>query len=122
MFWALGILVSLIASTILGAFFIDNSLKDFENSINEMIPDSENDITKIYEAALKIEERYKKIEKFLMLFIYDDAINDIEEYIEDIKSSAVTGERSDAIMAKSRLILHVRQLRRLSGFSYEAIF
>ena len=76
----------------------------------------------IRDGALKIEEEYSHIRKYVILFIHDDEVREIEEHISDIKSSADADESGDAITAKNRLILHIKQLRRLSKFSAEAIF
>ena len=116
------IFLIVITSSIFGAIFTDKKLKKFENDIETAIPCNTDDINVIYKGAVSIEERYKNLEKYLFLFIHDDGVREIEEHISDIKSAALTDEVADAITAKNRLSLHIKQLRRLSKFSPEAIF
>ena len=116
------IFLLVISSSIFGAIFTDKKLAQFEGEIENAIPDATENIDTIYNGAITIEERYKNLEKYLILFIHDDGVREIEEHIADIKSAAITDEASDAITAKNRLILHIKQLRRLSKFSPEAIF
>ena len=119
---ALIIFILVISSSIFGAFYTEKKLKEFEEEIESAIPHTTEDINIISAGAVTIEERYENLEKYLILFIHDDGVREIEEHISDIKSAALTGESSDAITAKNRLILHIKQLRRLSKFSPEAIF
>jgi hypothetical protein len=49
-------------------------------------------------------------------------MRELEMYIEDIKSAALENDETALLSAKSRLKLHIEQLRRLSAFSFEAIF
>ena len=116
------IFLSVISISIFGAFFTDKKLRKFEEQIESAISNNTQDEEALYYGALTIEEKYKNIGKYLILFIHDDGVREIEEHIEDIKSAAITGEAPDAITAKNRLILHIKQLRRLSKFSPEAIF
>lgn len=118
---ALIILLCVIVITILGSFFIDSQLERFSQSIKAYIPSDTTDIMLIYDGALRIESDYENIKKHLFLFIHDNAVSEIEEHIEEIKSASRLGEKGDAITAKNRLILHIEQLRRFSKFSLEAI-
>ena len=52
----------------------------------------------------------------------NDDMKEIEMYIEDIRSAAKEDERIAITEAKSRLKLHIYQLRRLSVFSMESVF
>ena len=119
---ALIILATVVSTTVIGAFLTDRRLEKFKNQIELAIPSESRDTVKISEGAKQIEEEYKSLRKFIILFIHDDGVREIEEHISDIKSAAEADELSDAIIAKSRLILHIEQLRRLSKFSSEAIF
>jgi hypothetical protein len=116
------ILLSVIFSCIFGALFTERKLADFEKSIDSAIPDGTYDTEVIRNGVEVIKKEYENIGKFLLLLIHDNEIREIEEHIEDIESAAILDNSSDAIMAKNRLILHIRQLRRLSIFSPEAIF
>ena len=116
------ILLLVIFASIFGAIFTEKKLGEFENDIESAISDDTDDADAIASGAKIVEERYENIGKYLRLLIHDDEVREIEEHIEDIKSAATNSEVSDAITAKNRLILHIRQLRRLSKFSPEAIF
>ena len=116
------IFLLVITTSIFGAIFTDKKLAQFERDIESAIPNDTEDIDTIYNGAVTIEERYGNLEKYLILFIHDDGVREIEEHIADIKSAAITSEAGDAITAKNRLTLHIKQLRRLSKFSPQAIF
>ena len=119
---SLGILITVISVSVFGAFFTDRQLERFSEAISDAIPEESNDSEVIRDGAAKVEEEYKHIRKYVILFIHDDEVREIEEHISDIKSSANADELGDSITAKNRLILHIKQLRRLSKFSAEAIF
>ena len=70
----------------------------------------------------EVEAEYRSVNPFLSLFTCDSEAREIELYIEDIKSASLENDAEALLAAKSRLILHIKQLRRLSGFSIEAIF
>lgn len=118
---SLSILLSVIATSVFGAIYTDKKLESFEIDIERYVPEHETDLAVILRGAEKIEDEYKHLEKYLILFIHDNGISEIEEHVSDIKSAAKSGELADAMIAKSRLTLHIKQLRRLSGFSPEAI-
>lgn len=122
LFLSLGILIVVISVSIFGAFFTDRRLERFSCEIEYAIPEGADDTKTIYEGATKIEEEYEHLKKYIILFIHDDGVREIEEHISDIKSSAKADEPGDAMTSKSRLLLHIKQLRRLSKFSAEAIF
>lgn len=119
---ASAILLSVIAATIFGALFTDKKLGELTDCIESAIPNGAEDASEVCGGAKAIEEQYQTIRKYLILFVHDDGVREIEEHIEDIKSAAMTDELPDAITSKNRLILHIEQLRRLSKFSPEAIF
>ena len=116
------ILLTVISVSVFGALFTEKKLGEFEEDIESAIPDGVEDIRIIASGTKVIEQRYENIGKYLILLIHDDEVREIEEHIADIKSAASSNEPADAITAKNRLILHIRQLRRLSKFSPEAIF
>lgn len=70
----------------------------------------------------EVEAEYRRVKPFLSLFACDSEAREIELYIEDIKSASLENDAEALLTAKSRLILHIKQLRRLSGFSIEAVF
>lgn len=122
LFLSLGILLTVITVSVFGAFFTDKKLASFYEAIENAIPEESNSTKEVHEGAIKIESEYEKLKKYIILFIQDDGVREIEEHISDIKSSAKRDELADAMTSKSRLLLHIKQLRRLSKFSSEAIF
>ena len=122
MILASAILLSVVLATVFGAIFTDKKLDELSTCIDDAISNTSNDTSKNVEGAKRIEEQYKSIKRYLILFVHDDGVREIEEHIEDIKSAVITNETADAIASKNRLILHIEQLRRLSKFSPEAIF
>ena len=122
MILASAILLSVVLATVFGAIFTDKKLDELSTCIDDAISNTSNDTSKNVEGAKRIEEQYKSIKRYLILFVHDDGVREIEEHIEDIKSAVITNETADAIASNNRLILHIEQLRRLSKFSPEAIF
>lgn len=119
---SLAILAAVISVTVIGALYTDMRLERFSDTVEKAIPNDEKDTERIEEGAKAIEDEYESLQKYIILFIHDDGVREIEEHISDIKSAAASDELGDAMTAKSRLILHIKQLRRLSKFSLEAIF
>lgn len=116
---ALIILCFVILSTVLIAVYTDKLLTSFNNTIEEKISDDTDDTL---HGINDLESEYKKLKPFLVLFIRGSDVKEIEMYIEDAKSAAKESEAAALAEAKSRLMLHIDQLRRLSIFSVEAIF
>ena len=113
------LLCSIILSTVLVAIYTDRQLEHFVNTIEEV---SKNDVTDQKTLAEEIEREYERNKTFLVLFMYENEIRDMEMHISDIKSAVTTNDTDGMIAAKNRLKLHLEQLRRLSTFSIEAIF
>ena len=117
--FAITILSSVILCTILVAFYTNKTMYDFEDTIDRKISNNPE------EAIVGIEEvknKYQSIRPFLTLFMRENDVKDIEMYIEDIRSAAKENDSYAITEAKSRLMLHIYQLRRLSVFSMESIF
>lgn len=113
------LLCSIILSTVLVAIYTDRQLERFVNTIEEI---SKNDVTDQNTLAEEIEREYERNKTFLVLFMHENEIRDMEMHISDIKSAVTTNDTDGMIAAKNRLKLHLEQLRRLSTFSIEAIF
>ena len=113
------ILCSVILSTVLAASYTDVILSDFEEEIDTRITHSPSESLLGIEA---IGEEYSRIKPFLILFMRENNIQEMEMYMEDIKSAAAEDDVAAITEAKNRLMLHIQQLRRLSAFSMEAIF
>lgn len=115
---ALVILFSVILTTVLCSIYTDKFLADFSNEIDKVPDNLEYETQYIGD----VEKRYKDIKLFLILFMRENDVKEIELYIEDIKTAANKNDATALAEAKGRLKLHIRQLRRLSAFSIEAIF
>lgn len=111
------ILCSVVLSVVCAAAYSVNALEKLGQAA-ESIAVEDTGSTKIDE----VEKQYKRIKPFLSLFACDSEAREMEAYIEDIKSASLTNDEEALLTAKSRLVLHIKQLRRLSGFSIEAIF
>jgi hypothetical protein len=102
------------------ALYTDQRLEQFSYLILNEVPT--DDCEASYLGAENIEREYNSIKTFLILFIRENEVRDIEMHISDIKSAAKSNDTVGVITAKNRLMLHIGQLRRLSTFSIEAIF
>ena len=113
------ILSLIILCTILIAIHTDKMLSDFEKTIESEIS---NNPEQTLLGIEKVASKYKSMKPFLTLFMRENDVKEIEMYIEDIRSAAKEDERFAITEAKSRLKLHIYQLRRLSVFSMESVF
>ena len=113
------LLCLILLSTSVVAIYTDMRLGRFIDKLEKI---SENDLTVSNNVADIIEKEYKSNKTFLILFMYENEIRDIETHISDIKSAEQSNDTDGLIAAKNRLKLHIEQLRRLSTFSIEAIF
>jgi len=113
------LLCLILLSTSVVAIYTDMRLERFIDNLEKI---SENDLTVSNNVADRIEKEYKSNKTFLILFMYENEIRDIETHISDIKSAEQSNDTDGLIAAKNRLKLHIEQLRRLSTFSIEAIF
>ena len=94
-------------------------LSNFENTIESEISSTPQESIAGIE---KVETKYKNMKPFLTLFMRENDVKEIEMYIEDMRSAAKADDLPALTEAKSRLKLHIYQLRRLSVFSMESIF
>ena len=113
------LLSSIICATVTVGIYTDNQLASFIDSIEQKIPSKE---TATFQSAEEIEREFEKMKPYLILFMQKNEVRDIEMHIADMKSAVESDDEPNILAAKSRLILHIRQLRRLSTFSIEAIF
>ena len=116
---AILLLCSVILSSISVAVYADRTLTDFAFTIEKELDQNTEDP---YSGIREIEIKYSKLKPFLILFIRENDIQEIETHIVDIKSAVAENDHASITEAKSRLKLHIEQIRRLSVFSIEAIF
>ena len=117
--FSLIILCLVIICTIFVAIYTDKMLSNFENTIESEISSTPQESIAGIE---KVETKYKNMKPFLTLFMRENDVKEIEMYIEDMRSAAKADDLPALTEAKSRLKLHIYQLRRLSVFSMESIF
>ncbi len=116
---AIILLCTIIITTLFIGVYTECRLVDFINLINVEIS---GDASNVYVKAKEIECEYDNIKTYLILFMQKSDVREIETHISDMKSAAESEDIPGIITAKNRLILHIEQLRRLSTFSFEAIF
>lgn len=112
------ILACILSAVLCVAIYSRRLLGKLGDTVDELSVSASETVNHVYD----IEARYKEIKPFLSLFACDSEAREIEMYIEDIKSAIAENDDDALLTAKSRLKLHIEQLRRLSGFSIEAIF
>ena len=117
--FAITILCSVILCTVLVALYTNKIMCDFDDTIDREISNNPEDVLIGIEEVAK---EYQNIHPFLTLFMRENDVKEIEMYIEDIRSAAKDDDKRALTEAKSRLKLHIFQLRRLSVFSRESIF
>ena len=117
--FAITILCSVILCTVLVALYTNKIMCDFDDTIDREISNNPEDVLIGIEEVAK---EYQNIHPFLTLFMRENDVKEIEMYIEDIRSAAKDDDKRALTEAKSRLKLHIFQLRRLSVFSMESIF
>ncbi len=112
---AIIILCTVIFSTVFVAICSNKLLSDFSETV-KAIPNEEAVNINV------IKSDYQKLKPFLILFMRDKDIEQTEIYIEDVINAAASDNKYELAAAKSRLQLHIEQLRRQSVFSIDAIF
>lgn len=114
------ILLCVILSTVLVALCSSKLLSDMYEDIESTV--TVNDLEGAYGSIERIEADYEEKKSFFILFMRGKDTECIEAYIDDVKSAIVANDDKGFITAKSRLLLHIEQLRRLSVFNLESIF
>lgn len=115
-------LFAVITTVVVVGITANRSLNDFCALVDRSVPQSAEEAETIMIGINNILAEYDKLKPFMILFICERDICETEALLEDMKSSATTNDYSGVITAKNRLILHITQLKRLSVFSFEAIF
>ena len=114
------ILLTILSVTVIGSICVSESLDSLEEKINAI------NITQGFEAvknaADSAEHAHKKYYLLYSLMLDDDAVEQTDAYLLDIKSSAEAESIEGVLTAKSRLIAHIEQIRRLSTLNIESVF
>ncbi len=119
---AIVIITALIVFSIGGTVLTDKTLLWLDDEISAMPIGDVTDYDAVYEDILKIEEKYEKADEILALLLTNIDLEKIKSCIDEIKVGAQIEDEMLIKTAKSRLLLHTEQLRRLSGFSMDSIF
>lgn len=114
------ILLCVILSTVLVALCSNKLLSDMYEDIESTV--TVDDLEGAYGSIERIKADYEEKKSFFILFMRGKDTEGIEAYIDDVKSAIVANDDAGFITAKSRLLLHIEQLRRLSVFNLESIF
>ena len=113
------ILLFIAAFTLFGSLYISKSLDELSNAVS---PTDDIDLGSIYETAENAEKIFLSRKNTLSLLLNDKDIDEIEDYIIDLKSAAESKNHSDTAKAKSRLVSKLEQTRRLCAFNIDSIF
>ena len=106
--------------TVCGSIYVSSTLRNLENDVQRIdLAKGYNDVHKQLNCA---EERHQRSYFFYSLLLDDDAVEQTDAYLCDIKSSAEAESAEGVLTAKNRLIAHLEQIRRLSTFNIESIF
>ena len=114
------ILSTVLLATVLSSLCISRSLDLIDEKINAI--NTEEGFDAIKSAADSAERAHQKYHLLYSLMLDDDAVEHTDAYLLDIKSSAEAQSTEGVVIAKSRLIAHIKQIRRLSTFSIESVF
>lgn len=109
------VLCSVTISTVFVAICSDKLLSDFNDSIEINLREESSNID-------EVKTKCNQLKPFLILFMCDKDVEQLEMYMEDAINAARSNDINELIAAKSRLQLHIEQLRRQSVFSIGAIF
>ncbi len=114
-------IVAITAFTIIGTVYTERSLTKIAEYASG-IPTENIEYDEVLKYAEELEMRFKEDGRFLSLTVCEELLWEAEKCITDVKSAAMASSAEGVITAKSRLTSHLEQLKRLSGFSIEAIF
>jgi hypothetical protein len=109
------VLCSVTISTVFVAICSDKLLSDLNNCVETNLSEENSNID-------EIKSDCNRLKPFLILFMCDKDVEQLEMYMEDAINAARSNDINELIAAKSRLQLHIEQLRRQSVFSIGAIF
>ena len=116
------VIFCLLISLVIGdSLFINQRLENISNTVISYFPNNKNNFYGIYSCAKKVENEYKNIESHLKLIYSEELLYELEEYITDMKSYALSEDYIEALATKNRLIAHIEELRRFSSFDIEII-
>ena len=121
---ALSILIfCLTISFVIGdSIFISFKLDSLSKSIDTFFPTDKEDYSAMYICGENAEKNYNDIQKHLSLRYNEKVLYELEGYISDIKSCALSESYDGVLTAKNRLKAYIQHLRRFSSFSAEAVF
>ena len=115
------LLCSVVVLAICGSICVSVQLENMHNSAESISIGTEGFSSVMNNLSL-MEEKYQKNRILFSLILNDDTSDTIENYINDIKSSAEAESKDDLLVAKNRLIAHIEQTRRLNTFNIDSIF
>ncbi len=111
-------LILLFAAVVLNSIYIDKVTEKFADRISKTDTQNLEDAKKEFE---KLNEEFKKTEKFISITVSHDDLTNIEESFADIIGAANAGIHADVTTIKSRLEDALRHLGRLSSINFDSI-
>lgn len=109
------ILLLIALFTVFGSLYISESLDELYESVESTDGNPENTVN-------GTESIFASKKNTLSLLLNDKDIDEIEDYIIDLKSASVSGSAADTEKAKNRLVSKLEQTRRLCAFNIDSIF
>ena len=117
---ATSILVVIISFVFINTILLDKEIKKIANDVNELQISDTNSVDS-ERRAREIYDRYKRRETFISLTVNHEDLTNIEEGFDEIIGYLSVNDTDGALVIKSRLIGSLEHLRRLSGFTIDAI-
>ena len=112
------ILISLFAAVVLNSIYISKVTEKFADSVSKI---DTGDLEAAREEFEKLNEEFKKAEKFISITVSHDDLTNIEEGFADIIGAASGGIHADVTTIKSRLEDALRHLGRLSSINFDSV-
>ena len=115
------ILIALVTFITIDSYLISNKLENLEYTLENHFPKDESSYEEIYSCALVTEERFQNMRRHLSCIYNEEALFNLQECIEDLKSASENESYENAVEAKNRLSAHIQHLRRFSVFNLDYI-
>ena len=112
--------VLVISFVVINTIILDNQIEEMHESV-QGIDISEENLKDAETEAKEIYNLFKKREAFISLTVNHDDLTNIEESFNEIIGYLSVGDADGARVTKNRLVGSLEHLRRLSGFTIDAI-
>ena len=109
-----------ISFVVINTIILNLQIEEMSEAV-EALDISESNLEEAEREAKEIFEVYKRREVFISLTVNHEDLTNIEESFDEIIGYLSVGDADGARVTKNRLIGSLRHLRRLSGFTIDAI-